>query len=314
MRWIRPQRTVKSPTVKPAFPWTGLDWPNGVTISVSAGFGVGKSSAAALLGLPCADGSPPILKNWITTEQDPEPVYAMFQRLGVPCPNVWSADPLDPTGSVSRAIKSQLSGPGDVTVLDSTTPLGIQGAVEIMQQVIQDGLQTGRRYLLINQQNKASEIYGAIKLAFMPDVVVDIDVDLFGRRRLNVTKNRHGPPSTTYFEMTRTGKICQPDFSAIAHSVEGSANNLSLMPYGLQKGARWAGMFKVLDGLDLLPQLAGYAAAACPAPTPTGFIEPPDVSARRALAESHGLKWIDPHEAANLIKLNEPDPEPKEAA
>jgi len=279
-----------------------------VTISVSAGFGVGKSSAAALLGLPCADGNPPILKNWITTEQDPEPVYAMFARLGVECPNVWSADPIDPVGSVAKAIRTQLSGPGDVTVLDSTTPLGVAGAVTIMQLCIQDGLRTGRRYLLINQQNKAADIYGAIKLAFMPDVVVSIDVDLFGRRRLNITKNRHGPPSVTYFEMTRTGKIRQPNFSEIAHSVEGSAANLALMPFGLQKGARWAGMLKALNEHDLLPQLAGYASAATVAPTPSGFIEPPDVSARRALAEEHGLKWLTPLEAAAMIELAEDKP------
>ncbi len=293
-RWIRPQVPVSPTSVTPGFPWQNLSWPEGVTIAMSASFGVGKSSSAALLGLPGDNGQPALLKNWITTEQDPNPVRRMFDRLGVPTPQIWSADPVDPLGSVKRAIRTQVTGSGGLTVLDSTSPLGIDGAVEIMNLCVQDGLSTGRRYLLISQQNKQKEIFGKVALAFVPDIVIEIDVDDFGRRRMKVTKNRHGPSSVTYFEFGDNGRIVQPNFREVAHSVEGTTIDMQLVPYGLPtRSIRWHGLLAALDKYDVLPQIAGYASAALATnATRCGFLAPPDIANRKALAESHGLKWL----------------------
>lgn len=302
-RWVRPTRQSRAASVTPAFPFHGVQWPEGVTVALSASFGVGKSSSAALLGNPGSDGSPPMLKNWITTEQDPTPVQAMFKRLKVPCPQIWAADPLDPVGSVKRAIRTQVTGAGALTVLDSTTPLGIDGAVETMNFIVQDCLNTGRRAMMISQQNKQKEILGKIALAFIPDIVIEIDVDQFGRRRLRVSKNRHGPPSTTYFQFGEEGKILQPDFTTVAHSVEGAVMDMQLIPYGLHiRGGKWDGLLSALDTHRLLPDLPGVASAAIKTgATACGFLAPPDEPARKALAESHGLRWLDLEEGVDLL-------------
>ena len=303
-RWIRPTVPVAPILVTPAFPWHTLRWPEGVTVALSASFGVGKSSASALLGLPGPNGEPALLKNWITTEQDPNPVRAMFERLHVPVPQIWSADPMDPAGSVKRAIRTQVTGTGALTVLDSTTPLGIDGAVEVMNLVVQDCLSTGRRALLISQQNKQKEILGRVALAFVPDIVIEIDVDEFGRRRMRVTKNRHGPASVTYFEFGDGGTIIQPNFSEVAHSVEGAVTDMQLVPFGLpMRGLRWDGLLKALDKYGLLPDMAGYASAAlATTATSCGFLAPPDVGDRRALAAAHGLKWLSIDDGVALLR------------
>jgi len=310
-RWIQPRREAPQTAVQPPFPWERLWWPEGVTIAVSASFGVGKSSSAALLGLPTADGGPPLLKNWITAEQDPAPVRSMFKRLGVPCPWIYSADPLDPLGSVKRALRTQVTGAGSVTVLDSTTPLGIDGAVEVMNLCVQDGLATGRRYWLISQQNKQREIFGKVALAFVPDVVIDIEVDDFGRRRAVVTKNRHGDTSITYFSFDGHGRIVRPDFQQVAHSVEGATSDMQLVPYGLKvSGMRWGGLLKALDAESLLPGLSGYASAAlATGATRSGFLAPPDVGSRKRLAEAHGMKWLSIEEGVALLAAARNNPE-----
>ena len=291
-------------TVVPGFPWHTLSWPEGVTVAMSASFGVGKSSSAALLGLPGANGDPPLLKNWITTEQDPNPVRHMFDRLGVPTPQIWSADPMDPVGSVKRAIRTQVTGTGALTVLDSTSPLGIDGAVEVMNLVVQDCLSTGRRALLISQQNKQKEILGRVALAFVPDIVIEIDVDDFGRRRLRVTKNRHGPAACTYFEFGDSGRIIQPNFSEVAHSVEGSLTDMQLVPFGLpMRNIRWNGLLTALDKFNALPSIAGYASAALATTATTcGFLAPPDVADRRALASAHDLNWLSIEDGVDLLQ------------
>lgn len=302
-RWIRPVTPVTSTLATPGFPWNMLDWPEGVTVAMSASFGVGKSSSAALLGLPSPQGQPALLKNWISTEQDPNPVRRMFTRLGVPTPQIWSADPLDPLGSVKRAIRSQVTGAGALSVLDSTSPLGIDGAVEVMNMCVQDGLSTGRRYLLISQQNKQKEIFGKVALAFVPDIVIEIDVDDFGRRRLRITKNRHGPSSITYFKFGDGGKILQPDFTEVAHSVEGAVTDMQLVPYGLpMRNIRWNGLLNALDQYGLLPEIAGYASAAlATSATACGFLAPPDLADRKSLATAHGLNWLSIDDGVNLI-------------
>jgi hypothetical protein len=302
-RWIQPRKESPQTAVVPPFPWERLLWPEGVTMAVSARFGVGKSASAAMLGLPGPNGDPPLLKNWITAEQDPAPVRAMFKRLGVPCPWIYSADPLDPLGSVKRALRTQVTGAGAVTVLDSTTPLGIDGAVEVMNFCVQDGLATGRRYWLISQQNKQREIFGKVALAFVPDVVIDIEVDDFGRRRVVVTKNRHGDTSITYFAFDGKGRIVKPDFQQVVHSVEGATTDMQLVPFGLRvTGMRWDGLLKALDAENLLPGLAGYASAALATnATRAGFLAPPDVESRRRLAETHGMKWLSIPEGVALL-------------
>jgi hypothetical protein len=302
-RWIEPRREAPQTAVQPPFPWERLRWPEGVTIAVSASFGVGKSSSAALLGLPGPNGDGPLLKNWITTEQDPAPVRAMFDRLGALTPQIWSADPGDPLGSVKRALRSQVTGAGAVTVLDSTSPLGIDGAVEVMNLCVQDGLSTGRRYWLISQQNKQREIFGKVALAFVPDVVIDIEVDDFGRRRAVVTKNRHGDTSITYFAFDGGGRIVAPDFQSVAHSVEGATSDMQLVPYGLKvSGMRWDGLLKALDEKNLLPNLAGYASAAlATGATRSGFLAPPDEGARQRLAEAHGMRWLTIKEGVAML-------------
>jgi hypothetical protein len=66
-------------------------------------------------------------------------------------------------------------------------------------------------------------------------------------------------------------------------------------------GAKLNGIFKDMSEVGI--ELEGMASAGVSSPGyRNGFAEPPDAYARQVFAESHGLKWINPEEANELIQ------------
>lgn len=331
--WLvgNPTRVARRSFLPLPFPLDGIIMPEGATLSMSAPFGIGKSSVAATvaaapvvarggalrregdtlqpaapLGFPTnSAGRLPV--SWITTEQEPLPVGAMFDRLGLDRSgvSVFSCDPRQPKEQALHAIQSQSTPPGSFVVLDSTTPLGIDGAVEVMHELIRDCRASGRRGVIINQTNKQKEMFGRMALAFMPDAVLDLVEDSVGTKIIRTTKDRHGPVTTRYFTIARaTGRLSLVDFTSIAHSVEGPAQELELVPFRAPDySTHFAGL---LEALAKYPQalvaFAGYATAAFATPgTSSGFMEPRDVDRRKDLAEQHGLPWLSVEQALAAI-------------
>ena len=306
--WVVPEIPANVPVVKPPHPWDGLVWPEGATMSLAAGQGLGKSSIAMMLN---QGGEGFSIGAWITTEQDPYQVAAMSHRLGVKPPPIWTVamagDGAEVFASARAGLRKTLSGAGAVTVFDSLTPLGVQDAAKMMNMLIADARQTGRRVLMINQTNKANQVAGAAALMFMPDIDCRVIGSEFGRRKLVFTKNRYGATYTRYFDFDPdTGTVVRPDFSDVVHSVEGTNPEYALVSYGLAHGSipgrpgqargktvQWAGILDVLADFGLLTKFSGYACAGFESlATPSGVQFPDDWKYRRRFAEQHGLKWL----------------------
>lgn len=301
-QFVQPDREARVPQLSPPHPWEELVWPEGATITLAARQGLGKSSIAMLL-----NGSPELtIGAWLTTEQDPYQVARISKRLNVPVPPIWPVAQNDALNSALRGLDQVASGAGSVIVFDSLTPLGTADAVRMMNRLIADAREYGWRVLMINQTNKAEQVAGSAQLMFMPDIDARLTTDKFGRRRLYVGKNRYGNEYTRYFTFTRDGQVAHSDFTDIVHSVEGIHPNLELVPYGLADGSvpgipgqargkkiQWASVLDALAHYGLLHHFAGYATAGAEsAGTKDGLSYPPDWEARKAFAETHGLKWL----------------------
>ncbi len=305
--WVTPVDSANVPSISPPHPWDNLVWPEGATLSLAAGQGLGKSTIAMMLNRPEMGFS---IGAWFSTEQDPYQVASLAERLKVPIPPIWT---VEMTGegtaafdSARRGLKKLVTGRGMITVFDSLTPLGIIHGAAMMNLLIADARSTGRRILMINQTNKAEQVAGSAQLMFMPDIDARIRGGDFGRRKLVVPKNRYGSEFTRYFDITRDGDVVLPDFSSVVHSVEGKMPALSLVPYGLASGSipgkpgqargksvQWAGILDVLAEFGLLHQFAGYACAGFESlATPSGLQYPEDWPHRKAFAEEHKLKWL----------------------
>jgi len=322
-RWIQPRIQARLLKISPPFPFHRIKWPEGGTVSVSAREGVGKSRSVAQLnrmvigpnGLTAirrdddsglyeapngavvdTAGWWPLIGAWISTEQDPAPVDEMFRSLGIPCPPIYSCDPLDPINSTKEALRQLVTRPGAVTVLDSSGPLGAKGAVEVMNLMVQDCLATGRRGLIIHHQNKENEIMGSVTLNYIPELTGEFVEDEYGRRLFRNKKSRHNLPTSTYFAFNNKGQIIPAEFTQVAHSIEGKRSQMELVPYGFSpmKGScKRADLLDALADAGVLPDFVGYASCAtASAGTPSGFLEPPDAEVRYSFAADHGLKRL----------------------
>ena len=307
--WVTPSLPANVPVVHPPHPWDNLVWPEGATLSLAAGQGLGKSSIAMMLNQGYAEGF--TIGAWFTTEQDPYQVASLAERLKVRVPPIWTVE-MSGEGEASfnsarSGLQKLVTAPGSITVFDSLTPLGLQDAARMMNLLIADARQSGRRVLMINQTNKADQVAGSATLMFMPDIDARVQSGEFGRRKLVVPKNRYGPEFSRYFSFDRsTGGVVLPNFSHVVHSVEGKSPSYALTPYGLAHGSipgkpgqargktvQWAGILDVLADFGLLHKFAGFACAGFESlATPSGVQFPDDWEARRDFATEHKLQWL----------------------
>ena len=167
--FVTPTTSANIPSVSPPHPWDNLVCPEGATLSLAAGQGLGKSTISMMLNQ--ADSGFHI-GTWFSTEQDPYQVAALSERLRVKVPPIWTVEMTGEKGagfdSARRGLKKLVSKPGSVTVFDSLTPLGVIHGAAMMNLLIADARQTGRRVLMINQTNKAEQVAGSASLMFMP--------------------------------------------------------------------------------------------------------------------------------------------------
>ena len=319
---VIPQRRIPVPVLDLPVPWGPTRWPEGGVATLASPEGMGKSSLAALLGTRTA-GLPGI-GLWLSTEQDPGEVGELFARLGVPVPPIIALEDPDPHVKVTRAetlLDRMTSRAGTFTVVDSLTEFGAEEAVRVMHAVIRNCRAHGRRGALVNQTTKDGGFAGYNRLKFMPQLVYWLRPDQFGCRLLARTKSRWEGVRFTYFDfvpegLPNEGRVIQPDFTSIAHSVEGAYPAYELVPYGLAAGSiggltaksrgrtiQWAGLLDGLAQEDALGPFAGYASAAVASVgTASGYLAPRDEMTRRAFAADHGLPWLEIEAAVAVIE------------
>lgn len=265
-------------------PWDMLPWPTQGTVSITGGPGSGKSSLAGLLGP----------SEWLTKEQDPKPVGAMFRRLGLAdkMPKIVRVETVE---HVANALSMVTVGP---IVLDSLTAFGLIEALQVAHVLSAWTAENDNRALAVLQVNKQGQSAGYMELPHLFDACVEVGSDPFGVREFHVIKSRWSPLGDRYWRFDKLGKIEVPAFDA-AYSVEGHPGGYYLHPYPM-KGARWNGLFALMEIVHLLKP--GMASAAAPASyMPHKFITPQDFEERRRFAEDHGLTWIQPADLADLV-------------
>ncbi len=278
------------------WPWDMLHrWPPASVVLVSGGPGSGKSSLAALLRPDY----------WLTTEESVSQAREALERMQATEAGEWPDAPTiyelpsDDLEAFEITLAKCLHG---LLVLDSGTRVGgIQEQHEALKMLIEwakAGQQWDRRVLVILHLTKTGKAAGKLTLGHECQAELSVGLAPGGLRMLQISKNRHGSVGVSrYFTLGAKG-AGQPTFEGAAYSVEGEPGCYRLHPWPI-KGAEWAGYLDKLfkgDG-GKVHAVAGVASAARPVPGyPDGVLRPGDVALRRAYAESHGLKWLDPGE------------------
>lgn len=188
---------------------------------------------------------------------------------------------------------------GDRVIVDSISQLATgPESKDIVKEIIERVRRAGATAWFIAQFTKQGDMLGPNMLNHMVDVVCTIPDDDLGMRRLSTSKNRFGDLFSRYFALGADG-VTEQDFSEYAYSVEGSAGNYSLHLYP-QGGAKLAGIFDELSDNGVF--IEGYASSAirCRAYR-SGYAQPTDVERRRIFAEDHGLTWVSPEQAQQMV-------------
>jgi hypothetical protein len=275
-------------------PWDLLTWPRGGSAALFGGPGSGKSTLASMIKPT----------NWITKEQDPKPVGAMFRRT---CPgHMPLVKAVQTAEEVAEFLETVVDGP---IVVDSLTAFGLRDALIVAHLLVNWARDHDERALAILQLNKEGEAAGYNEIPHLFDAIVEAAPDLWGVRAFNVRKSRWSPLGAQYWTFDGAGTVSIPAFDA-AYSVEGTPGNYWLHPFPM-KGAKWADMLEVLSGSGLL--LPGVACSGLAASyMPQGFVIPQDDAERRRFAEAHGLRWVTPEEIREQLEAHEADRKARE--
>lgn len=268
-------------------PWHRLQMREGGTVILSGNKGSGKTSI-------CLKLSPTL---FISTEQEIEEVahawYRIMANSGVQVPIITNTYSWEQLEEDLLQLKR-----GDRVIVDSISQLATgPESSDVVRRVIEHVRKAGAVAVFIAQFTKDGGMLGPNMLNHMVDVVCTIPDDDLGLRRLTASKNRFGSLFAQYFTLTGNG-VEEQDFP-YAYSVEGSAGNYSLRLFPM-KPSKFGGIFDALVDAGCL--IEGYAscAIACRGYR-AGFAEPSDVEWRRIFAEQHGLEWITPENAHQMI-------------
>lgn len=268
-------------------PWTALRMREGGTVLLSGNKGSGKTSI-------CMKTRPTL---FISTEQELEEVsHSWYRIMGEE-----SSIPLLTSCYSWEQIEHDLLTlkRGDRVIVDSISQLATgPESKDIVKEIIERVRRAGATAWFIAQFTKQGDMLGPNMLNHMVDVVCTIPDDDLGMRRLSTSKNRFGDLFSRYFALGADG-VTEQDFSEYAYSVEGSAGNYSLHLYP-QGGAKLAGIFDELSDNGVF--IEGYASSAirCRAYR-SGYAQPTDVERRRIFAEDHGLTWVSPEQAQQMV-------------
>lgn len=286
-RRARPMKTEPKLLPPLPFPWNQLTLRHGATVILSGDAGSGKTSS-------CIKLRPHL---YASSEQELVEVGHAWHRL---MPN--EEPPILTSCSSWEELHQDVLtlDSGQIGVLDSVSQLsdGPESNKQV-KSVIEAVREREAIFIFIAQFTKDGMMKGNNMLNHMVDVICKIPNDPLGLRQLKAEKNRFGSLWSQYFTFNTGGELVEQPFQ-YAYSVEGSAGKyrLHLHPMG---GAKLNGILSVLGDNGIC--LEGYASAAVTCPGyKRGFAEPPDAKQRKEFAVQHGLRWIGPDEAQELLR------------
>lgn len=284
-RRARPTFRGTRESVELPHPWKRLALRKGGTIVLSGGPGSGKTTI-------CTAARPNLIS---TSEQEIEEVAAVCNRVnpGEECPTITSVSNWE---ELEEDIETLAEG--QLGIVDSISQLasGPRSAF-IMRRTIEKVRSRGAMVIFVTQYTKDGEMFGPNELRHLVDVVSNIPEDKTGLRRLSVTKNRFGGLFSTYFSLSEHG--VRKQVFPWAYSVEGPPGNYSFLLYPME-GGKFNGILKALEASG--KKVSGVACSAIASRIyRDGFVEPDDVEWRKKFAEEHGLNWIGPKEAWEIL-------------
>ena len=215
----RPLIEVVGDTAAFSGPWELLPWPNQGTVVMFGGPGAGKSSLAGLIR--------PTL--WLTKEQEPKPVGAMFRRLlGTDyMPRVVVVESANDVEHQLQLLKEGTrrprltDRPGTPRRTEGCTRHGPVGQGEQRPLPRHRPGQQGRAARRIQRNPPPFRCSG------------QRHPDPWGVRAFRVTKSRWSPLESVYWTFNKEGVIGSPNFNA-AYSVEGEPGLYWLHPFPMK--------------------------------------------------------------------------------
>jgi energy-coupling factor transporter ATP-binding protein EcfA2 len=292
-RRARPWKHELREVVTLPHPWGKLSLKKGGTILLSGGPGSGKSTI-------CTAAKPSMI---CSSEQEVEEVAAIWYRV-----NPDEKSPMLSSCTSWEELEDDLLGlgDGDLGIIDSISQLANgPGTSNIMRRSIARIRSVGAMAIFVTQYTKDGDMFGPNELRHLVDVVASIPDDPTGLRRLAVSKNRFGNLFSTYFSLTGKG-VKEQEFKW-AYSVEGPPGRYSLLLYPMS-GGKFSGILEVLERAG--KRVEGVASAAVASNIyRSGFVEPDDAEWRRLFAEEHGLKWLGPEEANEILRQQDEEGE-----
>ena len=187
----------------------------------------------------------------------------------------------------------------EIVVVDSVSQLAESHETpDIVRVVVEHVRRASARAFFVAQFTKIGETLGPNALSHLVDVVATIPDDSSGMRRMVVEKNRFGNLTSTYFELAEEGPV--PISFDQNYSVEGPAGNYRLQHYPMPGRAHLTGILDAFDAAGV--KISGIASSAMASSIyETGFTQPGDWSERKRFAEMHGLRWVGPEEAIDML-------------
>ena len=288
LRRARPTTYFPAERVKLPPPFDMIEIEMGSSVLISGDAGSGKTTICLNVGV----GRDTMIE---ASEQGHRSIATAWRRVrgDAPFPAINGCYSWDHLNEDIQSIH-----PGDIVIVDSVSQLaeGMDSA-DLVRTVIERIRNVGALVFFIAQFTKDGQMLGPNMLRHLVDVVCSIPPDTSGLRRLCLDKNRFGGLTARYFSITSEGVKAQTFDQA--YSVEGPPGKYELRLFPLS-GAKWSGMLEQLSGAGVF--LEGYASAAIPCTGyRSGYAVPPDVKERQRFAEDHGLRWMSPEHALELL-------------
>lgn len=242
--------------------------PRGKTLLLYGPRGCGKSTIA-LQGLP-----KPVV---VSTEMGADMVAAYAKRLKVKLSRVGAPEHDEELGWRWAHGFEDAGG----IIVDSVT---VRDPLELFHAARDWGMASGLPVICVSQVTVDGQVRGGSQLAHEADVVVSL-LPVDGVRELTVEKSRFGPQTSLRFRLDGEGPALAGGYF---YTVAGDFPGYRLAPYPWSDSEVWAAVEK--GELDA-PAGPPLAVAARRSTLYGGWVEPPDVNARAAFAERHGVPF-----------------------
>ena len=281
-------------------PWVQPPLIPGTIGAIAGPKGSGKSTLLTILL------DDPLRDVWLTGEEATGLVYARAARFGR------DYDVVEVSGidTIEREIARLRFLPTRRVVVDSITVLGglkeQLAGIYMLRKAARD---YGWIVIVVLQFTQDGNVRGLAEVGHAVDWLA-LAMYIHGRRALGFDKNRLGKLVTIPWRFAGDGTVESVVDTQGIYSVEGDEGQyvLQRFPIGSPKWADpWSLAANNARGLRAMRELRGVATAAVYAPFDEDlFIGPEDLVERRDHATNAGLRFIEPWDLKDLLRLDDP--------